>query len=95
MVVMIGMMMMRLKMIMMTSSVCKVWRPLLAESGKGSSLTRKLSNLAPTDMYRVFFFTGTPLKVPSTKNLIYAGLGVSRPIYVNVDSPYLGFPYSD
>ena len=25
--------------------------------------------------------------------LFYARLGVSRPIYVNVDSPNLGFPY--
>ena len=25
--------------------------------------------------------------------LFYARLGVSRPIYVNVDTPYLGFPY--
>ena len=29
----------------------------------------------------------------STKKLILAGLGVSRTIYVNVDSPNLGFPY--
>ena len=29
----------------------------------------------------------------STKKLIEARLGVSRPIYVNVDSPNLGFPY--
>ena len=41
--------------------------------------------------YRVIFFTGTPLK--STEKLIWARLGVSRPIYVNVDSPNLGFPY--
>ena len=41
----------------------------------------------------VFFFTGTPLKVPRTNKLIWARLGVSRPIYVNVDSPNLGFPY--
>ena len=42
----------------------------------------------------VFFLTGTPLKVPSTKKLILARLGVSRPIYVNVDSPIrLGFLY--
>ena len=34
-----------------------------------------------------------PLKVPSTKKLILARLGVSRPIYVNVDSPNQGFPY--
>ena len=41
--------------------------------------------------YRVFFLTGTPLK--STKKLIEAGLGVSGPIYVAVDSPNQGFPY--
>ena len=40
-----------------------------------------------------FLFTGTPLKVLSTKKLIYARLGVSRPIYVDVDSPNLGFTY--
>ena len=36
------------------------------------------------------FFTGPP-----PKNLKYkkVDLGVSRPIYVNVDSPNLGFPY--
>ena len=34
-----------------------------------------------------------PLKVPSTTKLIQARLGVSRPIYVDVDSPNLGFPY--
>ena len=38
------------------------------------------------------FLTGTPPK-KSTKKLIYARLGVSRPIYVAVDSPNLGFPY--
>ena len=42
-----------------------------------------------------FVFTGTPLKVLSTKKLIWARLGVSRPIYVNVDSSNLGFPYFD
>ena len=36
----------------------------------------------------VFFLTGTP---PKSSKL--ARLGVSRPIYVNVDSPNLGFPY--
>ena len=40
-----------------------------------------------------FFSLVPPLKVQSTKNLILARLGVSRPIYVNVDSPNLGFPY--
>ena len=39
------------------------------------------------------FFTGTPPKVPSTEKLILARLGVSRTIYVNVDSPNLGFSY--
>ena len=34
-----------------------------------------------------------PLKVCSTEKLILARLGVSRTIYVNVDSPNLGFPY--
>ena len=42
----------------------------------------------------VFFFNWfPPLKVLSTKKLILARLGVSTPIYVNVDSPNLGFPY--
>ena len=39
------------------------------------------------------FYTGTPLKNSKYKKLIQARLGVSRPIYVNVDSPNLGFPY--
>ena len=39
------------------------------------------------------FFTGAPLKVPSTEKLIKARLGVSRTIYINVDSPNLGFSY--
>ena len=40
------------------------------------------------------FTLGLPLKVQSTKTLILARLGcVSRTIYVNVDSPNLGFPY--
>ena len=37
------------------------------------------------------FLTGTPPK--STKKLIKARLGVPWPIYVNVDTPNLGFPY--
>ena len=37
------------------------------------------------------FLTGTRLK--STKKLIQTRLGVSRPIYVNVDTPNLGFTY--
>ena len=43
--------------------------------------------------YRVFFSLVPPLKVRSTKKLSWARLSVSRPIYVNVDSPYLGCPY--
>ena len=43
--------------------------------------------------YRVFFSLGLPLKCLSTEKLIWARLGVSGPIYVNVDSPNLGFPY--
>ena len=47
-----------------------------------------------TITYRVFFFSLVPpLKVLSTNKLILARLGVSRPSYVNVDSPHLGFPY--
>ena len=42
-------------------------------------------------IYRVIFLTGS--KVQSTKKLIYARLGVSRTIYVNVDTPNLGFTY--
>ena len=33
------------------------------------------------------------MTITSTEKLIWARLGVSRPIYVNVDSPNLGFPY--
>ena len=39
------------------------------------------------------FFNWYPLKVLSTKKLILARLGVSRPIYVKVDTPNLGFTY--
>ena len=39
----------------------------------------------------VFFSLVPPLKYLSTKKLIQAWLGVSRPIYVNVDSPNLVF----
>ena len=38
-----------------------------------------------------FFPLGLPLKCLSTEKLIYARLGVSRTIYVNVDSPHLVF----
>ena len=43
-------------------------------------------------LYRVFFSLALPLKVLSTEKLIEARLGVSRTIYVNVDSLNLGFP---
>ena len=39
-------------------------------------------------LYRV-----PPLKVLSREKLILARLGVSRRIYISVDSPNLGFPY--
>ena len=42
-----------------------------------------------------FFSLGLPQKCWSKEKLIYAKLGVSRTIYVNVDSPNLGFPYSN
>ena len=41
----------------------------------------------------MFFLTGNPPKSSKYKKLIWARLGVSRPIYVNVDSPNLGLPY--
>ena len=52
-------------------------------------------HLVPGTMHDIQgdFFTGTPLKVPSTEKLIWTRLGVSWPIYANVDSPNLGFPY--
>ena len=36
--------------------------------------------------YRVSFVTGTPLKVLSTGKLIWAMSGISRMIYVDIDS---------
>ena len=44
-------------------------------------------------IYRVIFSLVPPLKFLSTDNLIYTWLGVSRPIYVSVDSPNPCFPY--
>ena len=41
----------------------------------------------------MFFSRGLPLKCLSIENLIWAGLGVSRTIYVNAYSPNLVFPY--
>ena len=41
----------------------------------------------------VFLTLGLPLEYQSTEKLIWARLGVSRTIYVNVESPNLGFPY--
>ena len=52
-----------------------------------------------TDRERCLYHTGwffslvPPLKILSTEKLIYARLGVSWPIYINIDSPNLGFPY--
>ena len=39
------------------------------------------------------FFHWYPPKSSKYKQVNQAWLGVSRPIYVNVDSPNLGFPY--
>ena len=39
------------------------------------------------------FSTGTPLKSSKYKKFNLGWLGVSRPIYVNVDTPNLGFPF--
>ena len=39
------------------------------------------------------YFNWPPLKVLSTRKLIQARLGVSRTIYVDVDTPNLGFTY--
>ena len=57
-----------------------------------------LTHWALTHCWKTLFsdtglFSGNPLRVPSIKKLILARLGVSRPIYVNVDSPNLGFPH--
>ena len=41
----------------------------------------------------MFFTLGLPLKVLSTKKLIKARLGEYRTIYINVDTPNLGFLY--
>ena len=43
----------------------------------------------PTNLQGVFL-TGTP---PKTSKYKKVNLGASRPIYVNVDSPNLGFTY--
>ena len=45
----------------------------------------------PHKMYRVFFSLGLPQKFQVQKS--WSRLVVSRTIYVNVDSPNLGFPY--
>ena len=53
-------------------------------------------NSRPKQVFNVqgVFFSLVPrLKDLSTKKLLQARLGVSKPIYVNVDSPNLGFPY--
>ena len=41
----------------------------------------------------VFFFTGPLPKMSKYRQVNLTRLGVSRTIYVNVDSPNLGFPY--
>ena len=59
----------------------QVWKTRPTKSKGGQAYTGCFFSLVP------------PLKVPSTKKLIQARLGVSRPIYVNIDTPNLGFPY--
>ena len=51
------------------------------------------TNKCPTVKVHGDFLSGPPIKVLSTRKLTQARLGVSRTIYVNVDSPNLGFPY--
>ena len=41
----------------------------------------------------MFFYTGPPPKSSKYKKVNLARLGVFRPLYVNVDTPNLGFPY--
>ena len=44
-------------------------------------------------LYTECFFNWPPPESSKYKKVNLARLGVSRPIYVNVDSPNLGFPY--
>ena len=62
---------------------------------EGGDVLKAKSPIPVTQIYTgcCFFSLVSPLKVLSTNKLIKARLGVSRPIYVNVDSPNLGFPY--
>ena len=61
----------------------------VGEVGEVSSLTSVKSSLDTG----CFLTLGLPLKYQSTEKVNQARLGVSRTIYVNVDSPNLGFPY--
>ena len=49
--------------------------------------------ISETKFTGCFFTLGLPLKVWSTKKIIRLWLGVSRTIYVNVETPNIGFPY--
>ena len=51
--------------------------------------TAPLSRSGDPPSYRVFFYTGPPPKSSKYKKLIWARLGVSWTIYVNVDSPLI------
>ena len=60
----------------------------------GSNKEKERSGCKHWSTYTGWFFSLVPpLKIKSTKKFIQARLGVSRTIYVNVDSPNLGFPY--
>ena len=52
-----------------------------------------MKHLSVMGIYRVFFTLVPPLKSSKYKQVNLGRLGVSSPIYVNVDSPNLGFPY--
>ena len=64
---------------------CQVWLPNGRHDGEKKNIEK---------LHTGWFFTlGLPLKVQSTEKLILSRLGVSRTIFVNVDSPNLGFTY--
>ena len=65
---------------------------MLRELDAGNSGNVGLDDFLRCNLQGVFSLV-LPLKVQSTNKLIKTRLGLSRPIYVNVDSPNLGFPY--
>ena len=79
--------------------LCCVWRQLpVMREGKWAASYSDIPQVGTRAPFQskskvIFFLTGTPYKVLSTERLIQARLGVSRTIYVNVDSPTLGSTY--